>query len=241
MPCAPAAPSAKEPEASAPGAERDRRRPAPLTRSPGKQEHRGVSLTLRAVVAYNRGMTTEEREDSFTVAGRRMTSRLIVGTGKYATYDLMRDCLEASAAEVITVAVRRERLIDAAGRNILDYIDLGSPRGDFGGSGDSGQYQLDLAGIGGYAIGTLPIGIFELSGKVGYYFHDLEINVDLDNFGSGNGDVLDSDESGEALVYGVGAGVTLFEQLNAKIEYELFDVDRLDDSYAFWLTAAWRF
>jgi Outer membrane protein beta-barrel domain len=123
----------------------------------------------------------------------------------------------------------------------LDYIDLGSPRGDFGGSGDSGQYQLDLAGIGGYAIGTLPIGIFELSAKVGYYFHDLEINVDLDNFGSGNGDVLDSDESGEALVYGVGAGVTLFEQLNAKIEYELFDVDRLDDSYAFWLTAAWRF
>ena len=123
----------------------------------------------------------------------------------------------------------------------LDYIDLGSPRGDFGGSGDSGQYQLDLAGIGGYAIGTLPIGIFELSAKVGYYFHDLEINVDLDNFGSGNGDVLDSDESGEALVYGVGAGVTLFEQLNAKVEYELFDVDRLDDSYAFWLTAAWRF
>src|SRR5688500_1041404 len=70
-------------------------------------------------------MTTEERSDSFPVAGRRMTSRLIVGTGKYATYDLMRDCLEASGAEVITVAVRRERLIDSAGRNILDYIDLG--------------------------------------------------------------------------------------------------------------------
>lgn len=69
-------------------------------------------------------MSTEERSDSFTVAGRRMTSRLIVGTGKYATYDLMRDCLEASGAEVITVAVRRERLIDAAGRSILDFIDL---------------------------------------------------------------------------------------------------------------------
>jgi thiazole synthase len=36
----------------------------------------------------------------------------------------MRDCLEASGAEVITVAVRRERLIDAQGRNILDFIDL---------------------------------------------------------------------------------------------------------------------
>jgi thiazole synthase len=52
-------------------------------------------------------------------------SRLIVGTGKYATYELMRDCLEESGAEVITVAVRRERLVDSAGRNILDFIDLG--------------------------------------------------------------------------------------------------------------------
>ncbi|MFV0444515.1 MAG: thiazole synthase [Planctomycetaceae bacterium] len=53
-----------------------------------------------------------------------LASRLIVGTGKYATFDLMRDCLAASGSEVITVAVRRERLIDAEGRNILDFIDL---------------------------------------------------------------------------------------------------------------------
>ncbi|MBS0266722.1 MAG: thiazole synthase [Planctomycetes bacterium] len=51
-------------------------------------------------------------------------SRLIVGTGKYTTYELMRECLEASGAEVITVAIRRERLIDQDGRNILDFIDL---------------------------------------------------------------------------------------------------------------------
>lgn len=55
----------------------------------------------------------------------QLQSRLIVGTGKYATYPLMRDCLEASGSEVITVAVRRERLIDSEGRNILDFIDLG--------------------------------------------------------------------------------------------------------------------
>ena len=53
-----------------------------------------------------------------------LSSRLIVGTGKYTTYDLMRDCLAASGSEVITVAVRRERLIDKEGRNILDFIDL---------------------------------------------------------------------------------------------------------------------
>jgi thiazole synthase len=53
-----------------------------------------------------------------------LQSRLIVGTGKYATFELMRDCLEMSGSNVITVAVRRERLIDAQGRNILEYIDL---------------------------------------------------------------------------------------------------------------------
>ncbi len=51
-------------------------------------------------------------------------SRLITGTGKFASYDLMRDCLEASGCEVTTVAVRRERLVDKEGRSILDYLDL---------------------------------------------------------------------------------------------------------------------
>ncbi|MGQ0634587.1 MAG: thiazole synthase [Planctomycetaceae bacterium] len=63
-------------------------------------------------------------DQSLTLGTHRLASRLIVGTGKYATYDLMRDCLAASGAEVITVAVRRERLIDSEGRSILDYIDL---------------------------------------------------------------------------------------------------------------------
>jgi thiazole synthase len=52
------------------------------------------------------------------------TSRLITGTGKYASYDLMRDCLAASACEVTTVAVRRERLVDKEGRSLLDFLDL---------------------------------------------------------------------------------------------------------------------
>ncbi len=51
-------------------------------------------------------------------------SRLFTGTGKYATHDLMRDSLAASGCEVTTVAVRRERLVDAQGRNLLDYLDL---------------------------------------------------------------------------------------------------------------------
>lgn len=63
--------------------------------------------------------------DSEIVIGTHtLSSRLIVGTGKYATFEQMQECLEISGADVITVAVRRERLVDADGRNILDFIDL---------------------------------------------------------------------------------------------------------------------
>lgn len=122
-----------------------------------------------------------------------------------------------------------------------DYVDLGNPRGNFDASGSSGDYELELAGFAGYVIGSLPLGIFELSAKLGYYFHDVDVTVDLENTGSGDGDVLESSDNGEALVYGVGAGVTFLEHINAKIEYELMDIDEVDDAYVLWLTAAWRF
>ncbi len=54
-----------------------------------------------------------------------ITSRLIVGTGKYPSYEVMAEALEASGADVVTVAVRRERLLDREGRSILDFIDTG--------------------------------------------------------------------------------------------------------------------
>ncbi len=61
--------------------------------------------------------------DGLLLGRHRLASRLIVGTGKYANYDLMAQSLELSGTDCITVAIRRERLIDSAGRNILDYID----------------------------------------------------------------------------------------------------------------------
>jgi thiazole synthase len=67
----------------------------------------------------------DDPTDKSLVIGKfRFTSRLITGTGKYAGYELMRDCLAASGCEATTVAVRRERLVDREGRNILDYLDL---------------------------------------------------------------------------------------------------------------------
>lgn len=69
-------------------------------------------------------VTIGSTESSLILGTHHLNSRLIVGTGKYATYELMQESLEVSGADVITVAVRRERLIDSDGRNILDFIDL---------------------------------------------------------------------------------------------------------------------
>jgi thiazole synthase len=57
------------------------------------------------------------------IAGRTLQSRLIVGTGKYADYPTMARALDASGAQVVTVAVRRERLVNAQGESLLEYID----------------------------------------------------------------------------------------------------------------------
>jgi len=58
------------------------------------------------------------------IAGRSVASRLFVGTGKYASFDLMRRSLEASRCDVVTVAVRRERLFNDRGESLLDHLDL---------------------------------------------------------------------------------------------------------------------
>ena len=62
-------------------------------------------------------------DEPLRVGGMTLASRLVVGTGKYASHAEMAECLEASGTDCVTVAVRRERLINAAGENILDHID----------------------------------------------------------------------------------------------------------------------
>jgi thiazole synthase len=70
------------------------------------------------------GTTTAAGADTFQLGSHTFGSRLIVGTGKYASYEQMQEALALSGTECITVAVRRERLVDKSGRNILDYLDL---------------------------------------------------------------------------------------------------------------------
>jgi thiazole synthase len=61
--------------------------------------------------------------DQFTIAGRTFRSRLMIGTGKYRSFQEMVRCHEASGAEVVTVAVRRVNLTDKTKESMLDFID----------------------------------------------------------------------------------------------------------------------
>ena len=61
--------------------------------------------------------------DVLRIAGREFRSRLIVGTGKYKTFQEMARAHEASGAEIVTVAVRRVNLSDRTKESLLDYID----------------------------------------------------------------------------------------------------------------------
>jgi thiazole synthase len=63
--------------------------------------------------------------DTFTIAGKTFSSRLIVGTGKYASPAVMVKAHEASGADMITVAVRRVNVSDRTKESLLDYIDTG--------------------------------------------------------------------------------------------------------------------
>ena len=61
--------------------------------------------------------------DKLVIAGRELNSRLIVGTGKYESFSLMREALESSGADMVTVAVRRVNLTDKSKESLLDYLD----------------------------------------------------------------------------------------------------------------------
>ncbi|TMQ35541.1 MAG: sulfur carrier protein ThiS [Planctomycetota bacterium] len=92
-------------------------------------QHTGHRLAngdaVEVVTLVGGGAPESEPADKPLLIGEfRFQSRLITGTGKYASYEQMRDCLAASGCEVTTVAIRRERLIDKEGKSILDYLDL---------------------------------------------------------------------------------------------------------------------
>ncbi|MDZ4739990.1 MAG: thiazole synthase [Alphaproteobacteria bacterium] len=66
---------------------------------------------------------TDTRQDTWIVAGRTFTSRLIIGTGKYKDYAQNAAALEASGAEIVTVALRRVNVSEPGSPKLIDFID----------------------------------------------------------------------------------------------------------------------
>lgn len=67
--------------------------------------------------------TAATTDDRFTVAGKSFSSRLLVGTGKYKDFEETKRAIEASGAEIVTVAVRRVNISDPSAPQLQDYID----------------------------------------------------------------------------------------------------------------------
>jgi OOP family OmpA-OmpF porin len=120
----------------------------------------------------------------------------------------------------------------------LNYVDFGNPGDELESSGTSGDYEIEMSGFQPAIYGTFPIGPIELFGKLGYYFYDVDLTIDIDDLGE---DVFRSDTSEEAWSYGAGAGVTILDRLHLKLEYEKIDTDLIDDLDAIWASGAWRF
>ena len=63
------------------------------------------------------------KNENLIIGGKEFKSRLMVGTGKYANFKIMKEAIEASGAEIVTVAVRRVNLDEPGKESMLDYID----------------------------------------------------------------------------------------------------------------------
>ena len=64
-----------------------------------------------------------ESNDLLRIGNHVLPSRLILGTGKFDSFEMMKQAHQAAETACVTIAVRRERLHDSAGRNILDFLD----------------------------------------------------------------------------------------------------------------------
>lgn len=95
-----------------------------------------------------------------------------------------------------------------------------------------GVFSTRSEGFAPSVVGTLPLGPIELFARAGILWYDLEIDRD---------DTALVDDSSRDPIFGAGLGLTVAKRLNLRAEYEVVEIDGLDDSNAVWLTAAWRF
>src|SRR4051812_43795624 len=83
------------------------------------------------------------------------------------------------------------------------YIDFGTPNSRSDASGSSGDFRVNISGFAPYVIGTIPVGPVELYGKIGYYFYDTRLRIDIDDPLQPD---VDSRSNDHDLLYGGGVG-----------------------------------
>jgi thiazole synthase len=83
----------------------------------------GDRLEIVHFIGGGNALPTSAHDKPLTVAGRTYASRLIVGTGKYKSYEENAAAVEAAGAEIVTVAVRRVNLSDPGSPRLVDFID----------------------------------------------------------------------------------------------------------------------
>jgi hypothetical protein len=110
----------------------------------------------------------------------------------------------------------------------VDYTDFGRSRAAV----NLLDFESDAEGLAPNVVGTLPIGPVELFAKAGMNFYDVEVTRT-------RGDVI-VDESGQDPVYGAGVGVAL-GRVSLRGEFEVTDIEELENAESYWITAAWRF
>lgn len=117
-----------------------------------------------------------------------------------------------------------------AGIRPLDWLAIEANYVNFGKAKDSGL-EIDADGISAFAVGFLPVGPVDLFAKGGLVSWDSEIGT--------RGITLSRDD-GTDLAYGVGAQFRL-GSLSLRAEYEVFDIDDVDDVNMFSIGVTWTF
>ncbi len=87
---------------------------------------KGITLRLLALSGVDDLKDIVEngnKEDEFIIAGRKFSSRLLVGTGRYKNFSETKKVVEASGAEIVTVSLRRMDILSDSKESIQDYID----------------------------------------------------------------------------------------------------------------------
>ncbi len=112
----------------------------------------------------------------------------------------------------------------------LTYSDLGEFTDDLA----ADRLTIGHRGMTPWLVGSWPIGRFELLARAGYFINTTEFEIVT---ATGR---LTGSESNDSVAFGAGGGVMLGDHINMRLEYELMDLDTVDDSSAVWLTAAWR-